>query len=153
MENEKMYLIHEDDYLRHIDEKLCLYRLIKQLAAYAESTNDIHKLCKLGAYANFVENRADELFESFGIPEAYMMDGDIGQLAELMDNELLPLEEAGFIMDEDGEDETFDYYDDDYDDYDDDELPDEASEIGELLCCCQSILAVVESQITRLMEM
>lgn len=156
MESEKIYLIHEDDYLRHIDEKLCLYKLIKQLAAYAESTNDIHKVCKLGAYANFVESRADELFESWGIPEVYMTHGDTDHLVELMDNELLPLEEAGLALDDDDEDEASDYYDEDEDDYDDDDfddLPDEAYEIGELLCCCQRILTVVESQIKRLMEM
>ena len=30
--NDKMYLIHEDDYIKHIDDKVALYTMVKQLS-------------------------------------------------------------------------------------------------------------------------
>ena len=37
MEKEAMYLIHGEDYLRHIDEKLEMYAMLQQLLLYIET--------------------------------------------------------------------------------------------------------------------
>ena len=97
MDNE-LYLIHEDDYLRHIDHKLEMYHLLLELVralrddlAEGETARAVRDLCSY-------EQQAHILFEGWTIPDEYAESGDPDDLAQLMEEELLPAEDE-----EDGE--------------------------------------------------
>ena len=107
MDNE-LYLIHEDDYLRHIDHKLEMYHLLLELVralrddlAEGETARAVRDLCSY-------EQQAHILFEGWTIPDEYAESGDPDDLAQLMEKELLPAddedEEEEYDEEEDGED-------------------------------------------------
>ena len=100
MDNE-LYLIHEDDYLRHIDHKLEMYHLLLELVralrddlAEGETARAVRDLCSY-------EQQAHILFEGWTIPDEYAESGDPDDLAQLMEEELLPAEDEE--DEEDGE--------------------------------------------------
>lgn len=101
MENEKMYLIHEDDYLRHIDEKLELYAMPRQLIHTVRK----QPTCPPNAIARYAAEtyaeKCEQLFKSWGIPESYLVSGDTDELIDLMDNELIEPEDAGYYTEDD----------------------------------------------------
>ncbi len=86
----ELYLIHGDDYLSHIDDKVEMYGFLTALVREAREQAVIGSpssvLCVLAKY----EKEAIEVFDTWGIPESYLETGDEGELAELMENELLP---------------------------------------------------------------
>ena len=97
----KLYLIHEDDYLRHIDHKLEMYDLVLELVrtlredlAEGETARAVRDLCSY-------EQQAHILFEGWTIPDEYAESGDPDDLAQLMEEELLPAEDEE--DEEDGE--------------------------------------------------
>ena len=101
MENEKMHLIHEDDYIRHIDEKLELYAMLRQLIFHLRRIPDTSACArKVREIANTYDIRSDELFDGWGIPGSYMVTGDPDELCELMENELIEPEDAGYYPDD-----------------------------------------------------
>ena len=92
MDNE-LYLIHEDDYLRHIDHKLEMYHLLLELVralrddlAEGETARAVRDLCSY-------EQQAHILFEGWTIPDEYAESGDPDDLAQLMEDELLPADD------------------------------------------------------------
>lgn len=90
----KLYLIHEDDYLRHIDHKLEMYDLLLELVdtlredlAEGETARAVRNLCSY-------EQDAHILFECWTIPDAYVEScGDPAYLSRLMERELTPAED------------------------------------------------------------
>ena len=101
MENEKVYLIHEDDYIKHIDEKLELYAMLRQLIFHLRRVPDTSAYFrKVKEMANAYDIRSDELFDGWGIPGSYMVTGDPDELCELMENELIEPEDAGYYPDD-----------------------------------------------------
>ena len=98
MDNE-LYLIHRDDYLGHIDDKLEMYdlmlELVRALRKDMEAAGNTQALRTLCHY----EQMAHETYEGWYIPDEYRESGDPDDLSQLMENELLPVE------DEDSEDE------------------------------------------------
>ena len=105
----KLYLIHEDDYLRHIDQKLEMYDLVLELVrtlrddlAEGETARAVRDLCSY-------EQDAHIMFECWTIPDAYVESlGDTAYLSRLMEKELLPADdeddEEEYDEEEDGED-------------------------------------------------
>ena len=98
MDNE-LYLIHLDDYLDHIDGKLEMYDLLLELVRSVrkdleagEPSQAMRTLC---AY----EQQAHELYEGWDISDAYAESGDPDDLAQLMEDELLPADDG----DDDGD--------------------------------------------------
>lgn len=94
--NNEMYLIHGEDYISHIDDKVHLYGMMKQICHMVSKlpVNDCTKeLKKLSA--SFDET-TEEMFRTWGIPKSYLIFGDEDDLAELMENELIAPEDAGF---------------------------------------------------------
>ncbi len=86
----ELYLIHGDDYLSHIDDKVDIYDLLTSMAREArEQIATGHYAAALRVLAKY-EKEAIEVFETWGIPESYLETGDEEELAELMENELLP---------------------------------------------------------------
>lgn len=96
MEN-KMYLIHEDDYIKHIDEKVFLYSLVKQLTHHVARLAPNRGSKKISNMAKCYDAAADKLFRSWGIPVSYLVFGNKDDLSELMENELITPEDAGYI--------------------------------------------------------
>lgn len=94
--NNEHYLIHKDDYINHIDEKVKLYSFVKQLAHHVtkmKMTPANEHICKMAKHF-YIE--ADKMFDSWGIPGSYLVFGDESDLAELMENELIAPEDAGY---------------------------------------------------------
>lgn len=92
MDNE-LYLIHEDDYLDHIDDKLEMYSLLLETVrtlradlTKGETAQAVRDLCAC-------EQEAHTLFESWDIPDEYVESGDPDDLAQLMEAELLPADD------------------------------------------------------------
>ena len=102
MDNE-LYLIHEDDYLRHIDHKLEMYDLVLELVrtlredlAEGETARAVRDLCSY-------EQQAHILFEGWTIPDEYAESGDPDDLAQLMEEELLPAGDSEEDSEDNGE--------------------------------------------------
>lgn len=102
MDNE-LYLIHEDDYLRHIDHKLEMYHLLLELVralrddlAEGETARAVRDLCSY-------EQQAHILFEGWTIPDEYAESGDPDDLAQLMEDELLPAGDSEEDSEDNGE--------------------------------------------------
>ena len=91
--NNKVYLIHEEDYIKHIDEKVLLYSFVKQLA------HCIGRMKTTGADDDFIKMAesygatAENLFNSWGIPKSYVTLDNKDDLVPLMEN---TPEEAGY---------------------------------------------------------
>ena len=100
--NNKLYFIHEDDYLNHIDHQLEMYDLlleaVRTLRKDLEAGETARALRDLCAY----EQEGHTLFEGWDIPDEYVESGDPDDLAQLMEEELLPAEDEK--DEEDGED-------------------------------------------------
>ena len=102
MDNE-LYLIHEDDYLRHIDHKLEMYHLLLELVralrddlAEGETARAVRDLCSY-------EQQAHILFEGWTIPDEYAESGNPDDLAQLMEEELLPAGDGEEDSEDNGE--------------------------------------------------
>ena len=129
MEN-KLYLIHEEDYVKHIDEGMVLYTMLKEI------THGVSKLpSELGNKALIdlaarADRLAEKIYRTWGIPASYVYTFNHANLAFLMENELIAPEDAGYYACDDTCCcqcgcccDNCDLYDDDedYDDYDEDE--------------------------------
>lgn len=134
MTQNELYLIQEEDYLRHIDEKLELYAMLCQLI----QTIRRQPACPPNAVSHYTAEiyaqKCDQLFNSWGIPESYMVTGDTDELIDLMENELIAPEDAGFHPDDHYVSEVYEYEDDEYD----------TQKIRELLGASRSILTAAE---------
>lgn len=137
----KMYLIHEDDYIKHIEEKAVLYSMVKQVACKVAKLPANRGNKKLSVLAKKSEAVADAMFRSWGIPASYLYTGDSDKLTLLMENELIEPEDAGYYAC-DGECCCGDCegccQSEDYDD--DTEESDDEDNIGELMAALSSII-------------
>ena len=95
--NNEMYLIHKDDYIHHIDEKKLLYMMVKQLTFQIGKLTPTKKTESLCCISKHYSNTIEEMFKSWGIPGSYLVFGKESDLAELMENELINPEDAGYI--------------------------------------------------------
>lgn len=96
MKNEKLYLIAEDTYHKHIDEEVHLYGLLHQLAFTASKVKDREDMEYLKDTALRYGQIADELFAGWNIPGRYLVYGDKADLSHLKDTELaevMPVED------------------------------------------------------------
>ena len=96
--NNKVYLIHEDDYIKHIEEKAALYSMLKQIACKVAKLPSNRGNKNLSVLTKKAETIADKMFRFWGIPASYLYTGDSDKLAMLMENELIEPEEAGYFL-------------------------------------------------------
>ncbi len=94
--NNEMYLIHKDDYTNHIDNQIRLYVMVKQLAINIKRLAPNRGSKKITDMANHYNAIAESMFKNLGIPKSYILFGDEDALAELMENELIAPEDAGY---------------------------------------------------------
>jgi len=88
MKNEKLYLIDEEIYHKHIDGAVHLYGLLHQLAFMAGKVKEVDDLIHLQDTAIRYGEMADELFEGWNIPGRYLVYGDKADLETLKAKEL-----------------------------------------------------------------
>lgn len=93
----KEYLIHEDDYIRHIDEKVMLYSFVKQLTHHVAKLTPNRGNQNLIKMAKYYDTATENLFNSWGIPKSYLVFDNKEDLAVLMENELIEPEDAGYF--------------------------------------------------------
>ena len=136
----KEYLIHEDDYIRHINEKVMLYSFVKQLTHHIGKMKPIRVNESLIKMAKCYDTAAENLFNSWGIPKSYLVFDNKEDLAELMENELIEPEEAGYFFCDDecccGNCECCC----EAEDYDDDEEIDEDENFAEMMAELSSFI-------------
>ena len=136
----KEYLIHEDDYIRHINEKVMLYSFVKQLTHHIGKMKPIRGNESLIKMAKCYDTAAENLFNSWGIPKSYLVFDNKEDLAELMENELIEPEEAGYFFCDDecccGNCECCC----EAEDYDDDEEIDEDENFAEMMAELSSFI-------------
>ena len=107
--NNEHYLIHKDDYVKHIDEKVMLYSFVKQLTHHIGKLKATHENEPIMKMAATYAIAAEKLFDSWGIPKSYLVFDDEDALAELMENELIAPEDAGYYPIDDDEDDACDF--------------------------------------------
>lgn len=98
--NNKLYLISEEDYIKHIEEKAALYAMLKQVACRVLKLPANRGSKNLSTLTRKAEVTADTMFHSWGIPVSYLYTGDSNKLAFLMENELIAPEDAGYFCED-----------------------------------------------------
>jgi len=88
-----LYVIHENDYMQHITDKVELYNMVCTITEAVRELPECDKLASLKCAAANVKKCAQMMFDGWGIPEEYLEDGDRAHLTELMEEELLPVED------------------------------------------------------------
>ena len=107
MSNE-LYLIHREDYVGHIDDKVRLYSMLKQInhmISRLPSNRGNKELTDLAVCFDII---SDEMFRSWGIPKSYLVFGHEAALSNLMENELIAPEDAGYVCDDDDDENECD---------------------------------------------
>jgi len=157
MEN-KLYLIHREDYISHISDKVSMYLALKQLTDLVWDLPLTEETRKLREATEHIDFTADICFNSWGISPSFVAFRSGSDLAELMLHELIAPEDAGYYAcddtcccpcgcccdncDLDDDDEDFDDEDyddeDEIDDYDEDET-DVDDDFAELMAGLSSI--------------
>lgn len=95
--NNEHYLIHKDDYIKHIDEKVLLYMMVQQLTFQIDKLTPTKKNEALRRVAKRYSEMIDAMFQTWGIPGSYLVFSKESDLADLMENELIAPEDAGYI--------------------------------------------------------
>ena len=88
MNYQEVCLVHKEDYLRHVQEKLELYHYARQLAALAQTLPNTADCVLLKDAAASVNARCEALFDDWGI---FSFDLEL-----LLENELISPEEGGY---------------------------------------------------------
>ena len=98
MKKENLYLIHGEDYLRHIEEKLELLWMATILMHYIK--NGAEKDGYLGLVRRYTldfDERCEEMFSSWGRALNYLKSRDLADLSDLIENDLIEPEYAGYV--------------------------------------------------------
>lgn len=84
-----LYLIHEDNYIAHIDDKVGMYDLLIRLVQEAREQLAVGCIPKaLRVLAKF-EAEAKETFAEWGVPASYIESGDEDELYGVMLDDLM----------------------------------------------------------------
>lgn len=98
MEKENLYLIHGEDYLRHIEEKLELLWMATILMHYIKNGAEKDGYLDLVRRSTLdFDERCEEMFSSWGRALNYLKSRDIADLSDLIENDLIEPEYAGYI--------------------------------------------------------
>ena len=96
--NHKMYLVHEEDYLKQLEDKVKMYQLVRQLVQTIHTVPVNRGTRLLTEVTDRLESVADRCFESWNIPSQYMVTGDPAWLRRKMAYELTSPEGAGICL-------------------------------------------------------
>ena len=96
---DNVYLIHLDDYVRHIDDKLTLYAMLRQLEdaigkmPECKAADDVRS--RMAAFSPKIK----EMWAGWNIPVRYLVSGEVDDLNDIMEDELIEPEDAGYFND------------------------------------------------------
>lgn len=99
----ELYMIHLDDYVRHIDDKLALYAMLRQLEAAIEKLPENSRTREAKRRMALFSPKLDELWESWSIPKRYLVSGEKDDLSAVMEDELTEPEDEGFYYGDESE--------------------------------------------------
>ncbi len=94
--NNEHYLIHKEDYIKHINDKVFLYSMVKQLTHMVSKLAPNRGNKALSEMAECYNGLVERNFRTWGIPTAYLVFDNEALLSELIENELIAPEEAGY---------------------------------------------------------
>ena len=98
MEKENLYLIHGEDYLRHIEEKLELLWMATILMHYIKNGAEKDGYLDLVRRSTLdFDERCEEMFSSWGRALNYLKSHDLADLSDLIENDLIEPEYAGYV--------------------------------------------------------
>ena len=98
MEKENLYLIHGEDYLRHIEEKLELLWMATILMHYIKNGAEKDGYLDLVRRSTLdFDERCEEMFSSCGRALNYLKSRDLADLSDLIENDLIEPEYAGYV--------------------------------------------------------
>lgn len=98
MEKENLYLIHGEDYLRHIEEKLELLWMATILMHYIKNGAEKDSYLDLVRRSTLdFDERCEEMFSSWGKALNYLKSRDLADLSDLIENDLIEPEYAGYV--------------------------------------------------------
>lgn len=148
--NNEHYLIHKDDYVKHIDDKFKLFMMVHGLTNLVSKLPPDEKNIPAIVLAKHHRKESEDMFQTWGIPRSYMIFRSEADLAELMENELIAPEDAGYYPIDDDEDDACDFEcrcgcccgccsDEDGDDEDDEDIEEFAEAMAELVAHIHSI--------------
>ena len=106
--NNELYLIHREDNVGHIDDKVRLYSMLKQINHMISRLPSNRGNKELTDMAVCFDIFSDEMFRGWGIPKSYLVFGHEAALSKLMENELIAPEDAGYVCDDEDEDDEDD---------------------------------------------
>ena len=98
-ERNGFYLIHLDDYIRHIDDKLALYAMLRQMEGLISKLPECASTTQVRKRMAEFSPRLKELWEGWNIPTRYLISGEPDDLSDVMDDELMEPEDAGYFND------------------------------------------------------
>lgn len=84
-----LFLIHDDDYINHIDDKVEMYDLLLTMARKVREQLAAGNTAAAMRVLSKYEQEAREAFSEWGIPDSYIDSGDEDELYELLSSELL----------------------------------------------------------------
>lgn len=138
MEKENLYLIHGEDYLRHIEEKLELLWMATILMHYIKNGAEKDGYLDLVRRSTLdFDERCKEMFSSWGRALNYLKSRDLADLSDLIENDLIEPEYAA-EREADEDADVFEY--------------DGEPAISELTGVCRDILTAVEGLTTLLRD-
>ena len=98
MKKENLYLIHGEDYLRHIEEKLELLWMATILMHYIKNGAEKDGYLDLVRRSTLdFDERCEEMFSSWGRALNYLKSHDLADLSDLIENDLIEPEYAGYV--------------------------------------------------------
>ena len=98
MKKENLYLIHGEDYLRHIEEKLELLWMVAILMHYIKNGAEKDGYLDLVRRSTLdFDERCEEMFSSWGRALNYLKSRDLADLSDLIENDLIEPEYAGYV--------------------------------------------------------
>ena len=71
MDDETMFMIHGEDYLRHINDKVGMYLLVKELTKSVSDLPDCPANHGTRHFSKIVDAVAENAFKNWDIPESY----------------------------------------------------------------------------------
>ena len=98
MKKENLYLIHGEDYLHHIEEKLELLWMATILMHYIKNGAEKDGYLDLVRRSTLdFDERCEEMFSSWGRALNYLKSRDLADLSDLIENDLIEPEYAGYV--------------------------------------------------------
>jgi hypothetical protein len=92
-----IFMIHLDDYIQHIDDKLTLYAMLRQLEAAIRMLPKCRDTAQVRGQMEAFSPKIREMWAGWNIPSSYLVSGELDDLTDVMDDELMEPEDAGYF--------------------------------------------------------